>query len=116
MIKTRLGISVSSGVGNLIRTAVGFGGTIVSDADPRLAPLAWNGGPTQTMALMPGSLALDAVRHGYPNDLSPRALLDDSDADVIRVPVLRVGSLDAEYRGKRIATDNYRTWDGYPST
>jgi hypothetical protein len=30
------------------------------DADPRLAPLAWNGGPTRTHALGAGSPALDA--------------------------------------------------------
>ncbi|HVX33740.1 MAG TPA: choice-of-anchor Q domain-containing protein, partial [Solirubrobacterales bacterium] len=31
------------------------------NADPRLAPLAANGGPTRTMALLPGSAALDVV-------------------------------------------------------
>jgi CSLREA domain-containing protein len=35
-------------------------GTPVSSADPLLGPLADNGGPTQTMALRPGSPAIDA--------------------------------------------------------
>src|SRR5207249_38813 len=30
-------------------------------ADPMLGPLANNGGPTQTHALLPGSIAIDAV-------------------------------------------------------
>ncbi|SIO55552.1 hypothetical protein SAMN05444166_5109 [Singulisphaera sp. GP187] len=36
--------------------------TDLIDTDPRLAPLADNGGPTQTMALLPGSPAIDAGR------------------------------------------------------
>ena len=35
-------------------------GTIASPLDPRLAPLAGNGGPTKTMALLSGSPAIDA--------------------------------------------------------
>jgi hypothetical protein len=45
------------------------GGTIdgsgISTADPLLAPLAYNGGPTPTMALLPNSPAIDA---GDPSD------------------------------------------------
>ena len=36
------------------------GSNNVTDVDPKLAPLADNGGPTKTMALLPGSPALDA--------------------------------------------------------
>jgi hypothetical protein len=35
-------------------------GTVASPLDPLLAPLAYNGGPTQTMALLPGSPAIGA--------------------------------------------------------
>ena len=35
-------------------------GTTANPIDPRLGPLADNGGPTQTMALLPGSPAVDA--------------------------------------------------------
>jgi hypothetical protein len=54
------GTSATSGTNDLIRTAIGFSGGIVSQADPMLGPLANNGGPTQTMALLPGSPALSA--------------------------------------------------------
>jgi Ca2+-binding RTX toxin-like protein len=52
-----------SGVGNLIESNAASGthtGTIVSSADPMLAALADNGGPTQTFALLAGSPAIDA--------------------------------------------------------
>ena len=39
------GTANSGGTGDLIHTAVGFGGTVVSTADPLLGPLADNGGP-----------------------------------------------------------------------
>ncbi len=43
----------------------GFSGLgSLNDADPKLAPLADNGGATLTMALLPGSLAIDAADAG----------------------------------------------------
>src|SRR5262249_25463891 len=53
---------------NLIGNGTGASGYLPSDLvgtaqnpiDPRLAPLADNGGPTQTMALVPGSPAIGA--------------------------------------------------------
>jgi Bacterial Ig-like domain (group 3) len=48
----------TSGTNNLIRNTTTFGGTS-NPADPLLAALASNGGPTQTMALMTGSPAID---------------------------------------------------------
>ncbi|MEQ1859884.1 MAG: right-handed parallel beta-helix repeat-containing protein [Chthoniobacteraceae bacterium] len=56
----------SAGV-NIIqsRTEIGGGGYYnpgtISNADPLLGPLASNGGPTQTMALLAGSPAIDAA-------------------------------------------------------
>jgi hypothetical protein len=38
----------------------GFAGSDLLNLDPKLGPLQNNGGPTQTMALLPGSLAIDA--------------------------------------------------------
>lgn len=54
------GPNTTSGAGNLIRIAEGFAGTVVSSADPQLTALASNGGPTQTLALLDGSPAIDA--------------------------------------------------------
>jgi hypothetical protein len=49
----------TSGTNNLIRNTTTFGGTS-NPADPLLAALASNGGPTQTMALQANSPAIDA--------------------------------------------------------
>jgi parallel beta-helix repeat protein len=48
---------------NLIGNSSGGSGFVASDllnVDPQLGPLQYNGGPTQTLALMPGSPAIDA--------------------------------------------------------
>lgn len=47
-------------IGDLTNSGLAAGPTVLT-GDPLLAPLASNGGPTQTMAPKPGSLALDAV-------------------------------------------------------
>jgi len=60
--------SLTSGGNNLIGDgtfAKGFGptdlvGTSTAPVDPKLGPLQYNGGPTETMALLPGSPAIDA--------------------------------------------------------
>ena len=39
-------------------------GATIPTADPALLPLAWNGGPTQTMALLPGSPAFNQLPLG----------------------------------------------------
>ncbi len=49
-----IGIGGSGGLVN------GVNGNLVGVADPRLGPLADNGGPTMTMALLPGSPAINA--------------------------------------------------------
>ncbi len=60
------GASKVSGSDNLIGTGGsgglvnGVDGNLVGVANPLLAPLGNYGGPTQTMALLPGSVALDA--------------------------------------------------------
>jgi hypothetical protein len=55
------GTNTTTGTNNLIRTSSGIpAGAIVSTANPLLAALANNGGPTPTMALQTGSPAIDA--------------------------------------------------------
>ena len=54
------GTSTTAGTNNLIGSQVGFAGGIFTSADPNLGALANNGGPTQTMALLSGSPALDS--------------------------------------------------------
>jgi hypothetical protein len=50
-----------NGLNNLIGNNQGFPlSGVVSSADPDLGPLADNGGPTQTLALLPGSPAINA--------------------------------------------------------
>lgn len=59
--------------------STGFGvagdivGTTASPVDPKLGPLANNGGPTQTQALLPGSPAIDAGN----NSLNPPGITTD---------------------------------------
>jgi hypothetical protein len=55
--------SITDGGYNLSSdSSCGFSGTgSVQNTDPKLGPLASNGGPTQTMALQQGSPAIDAV-------------------------------------------------------
>jgi hypothetical protein len=56
---------------NLISNSTGGSGyapTDILDVDPLLGPLADNGGPTLTHALLPGSPAIDA---GDPNPADP---------------------------------------------
>ncbi|MEO2089615.1 MAG: VCBS repeat-containing protein, partial [Gemmataceae bacterium] len=50
----------ASGVGNLVRGAYGFGGQVLLTVDPRLRPLANNGGWTRTRGLAADSPAIDA--------------------------------------------------------
>ena len=57
-------------------------GTASSPLDPRLGPLAHNGGPTQTHALLPSSPAIDA---GDPNILPAPDAFDQRGAPFLRV-------------------------------
>jgi hypothetical protein len=51
---------IGNGSGGTGFTATDLVGTAASPIDPLLGPLQDNGGPTQTMALLPGSPAIDA--------------------------------------------------------
>ena len=50
-----------------------YPGSTITGVDPVFGPLADNGGPTQTMALLPGSPAIDAGS----NALIPRGVTTD---------------------------------------
>ncbi len=69
-------------IGN-VDTATGFNsagdmaGTSASPINPRLGPLADNGGPTKTHALLAGSPALDAGDNSLAKDLNNNALTTD---------------------------------------
>ena len=52
-------MTIAANVNNLVRVSVGCGIPLLT-SDPKLGPLADNGGPTQTRALLPGSPAIDA--------------------------------------------------------
>ena len=52
---------------------VGASADIIS-ADPLLGPLAWNGGPTRTHALLPGSPAIDAASPDVAPDFDQRGM------------------------------------------
>ena len=54
-----------------------FVGTGGAPINPMLAPLAFNGGPTQTHALLPGSLAIDSGSNALAVDPTPNALAHD---------------------------------------
>jgi hypothetical protein len=58
---TDLGYNLSSD------SASSFGGASYQNTDPKLGPIAFNGGPTPTMSLLSGSPAIDKI----PTELSP---------------------------------------------
>ena len=60
----KAGSSILNGNRNIIETGSCPGPTNTITSDPNLGPLANNGGPTQTMALLSGSPALDAGDDG----------------------------------------------------
>ncbi len=71
-------IGTGSGIFNLAELAPdNLLGTTTSPLNPKLGPLADNGGPTQTMALLPGSPAIDAGGNGQAADPEGNALTID---------------------------------------
>ncbi len=68
-------IGNAAGMANRIFGAADSGdivGSAVQPIDPLLGPLADNGGPTPTLALLPGSPALDAGDPSYPESFDQR--------------------------------------------
>lgn len=92
-------------------TCVSWGGNLASDngggfltpaagdlihADPRLGPLADNGGPTQTMALQVGSPALDAALGGWDFPTDQRGLPRSRDGDAVAGAPQDIGAYEAQ--------------------
>ena len=66
------GSVVYGGMNNLIHTNNDFTGGAITGQDPRLGPLGDYGGPTQTMALLPGSPAIGkGITADYPGTSTP---------------------------------------------
>ena len=61
-------------------------GTIARPLNPLLAPLGNNGGPTQTMALLPGSPAIDAGSNALAVDANGNPLVYDQRGPASRGP------------------------------
>ncbi|MGO8902250.1 MAG: beta strand repeat-containing protein [Isosphaeraceae bacterium] len=59
-----------SGTNNLVQDGTGTGLVNTITGDPLLGPLQNNGGPTQTMALLPGSPAIDAGNNAAASGLT----------------------------------------------
>ena len=68
---------IGDGSGGLSVSNHNLLGTSAFPLDAKLAPLADNGGPTQTIALLPGSPAIDAGGNSLAVDASGQALLTD---------------------------------------
>ena len=79
-------------------------GTAASPKNPRLAPLASNGGPTKTMALLPGSPALDAAT----------VLVPGLATDQRGFPIVGVPDLGAYEAGTLLDYDAW-VWETFPT-
>ncbi|HMJ04849.1 MAG TPA: choice-of-anchor Q domain-containing protein, partial [Chthoniobacterales bacterium] len=92
------GTSTTSGIGNLIRTAFGFGGTVASSADPLLGPLQNNGGPTPTMVLLAGSPAIDAGDPAFnPNASNPPLTTDQRGLPRVDHARIDIGAVESTH-------------------
>lgn len=87
----------ASGGGNLESPGdtCGFGLADQTDvADPGLAPLAWNGGPTPTHDLLPGSPALESADDTQCGTVDQRGAVRPSDGDLDGTPQCDVGAFE----------------------
>jgi len=75
----------------------GAAGNDFINVDPLLGPLQDNGGSTPTMALRPGSIAIDHGDPAFdPNTFNPPMLTDQRGADRIIADGLDIGAYEAE--------------------
>ena len=90
-------------------TPLGFTGTdIVNSTTIGLGPLQNNGGPTQTMAIGPGSPAFD----GAAGFLLPRIATDQRGFPVQNVP--DIGAYESQASGLSLSAASYTAVAGYP--
>jgi hypothetical protein len=85
-------IGVDTGVGGIVNGTGGNQiGTAASPIDPMLGSLAFNGGPTPTHELLPGSPALDAGNPGFfPSSYLPPRDFDQRGSPFVRVAMGRI--------------------------
>jgi hypothetical protein len=96
-----LGVFASQGF-NLIGNAKGSSGwrktdrkgTAARPIDPKLDALKDNGGPTQTMALLPGSPAINKGRNALAIDATEAALQTDQRGFPRRVGQVDIGAFE----------------------
>ena len=87
---------------------VGLGATfsgahLITGEDPMLGPLADNGGPTQTLALLPGSPAIDAGDNSTCETTDQRGVARSSDGDHNGSAVCDIGAFEFD----RIFADGF---------
>jgi len=103
-------------------------GSLASPLDPKLGPLADNGGPTLTMALLPGSPAIDAGdtslapptdQRGFPRPFGPAADIgayELSYSAILRISGSQETGLDIVVSGKPgqafrlLASSSFSNW------
>ena len=98
----------NTGSNNLMSNRGTFSlGGVITATDPLLGPLQSNGGPTKTMALQAGSLAIDAgIQAGAPTK-DQRGWLRDSAPDIGAYEVRIVANMIVNTAGDATASDNF---------
>jgi len=87
-------------IGEIDGNSSGFGaagdlvGTVDVPIDPRLGDLAFNGGPTSTHALLPGSPAIDHGNNSGAPAIDQRGLARVKDSNGDRIAVVEIGAFE----------------------
>ena len=105
-------------IGNTIGSGGGFAATDLLNVNPHLGKLQNNGGPTQTMALLPGSPALDAGDPNYLTDTANPAAYDQRGTGFSRVVNGRIdiGAFEAQGSVQPPVNADHFVVSGFPTT
>jgi hypothetical protein len=105
-------------IGNTAGSSGGFAATDLLNVNPRLGPLQNNGGPTQTMALLSGSPALDAGDPNYLTDTTNPLAYDQRGPGFNRVANGRIdiGAFEAQTSVQPPANADHFAVSGFPGT